>query len=259
MASSFLSPPNRYSLSDAVIGSVVQRAGPLYSRLGFTDESDSRAVQSYTKPRHTFSVGHADSYSPDALLSKRTDKYQPKSLIGQKRLPDLDSLADVATKRPVNMAQVIAEREQEQLPPQPVLRRKMRVSASRRERCRINQARYRKRQRKHAEDLDEGIRKVQEEIENLEAQRQTILRCAPTNESVWVVATEYFRLFRYGYMTPMEVLESPAPSSLASGGNNAKRFQRPEQSHAQLDFLKATMASDVTDGSAGEAFGTGCC
>ncbi|KAH7484931.1 uncharacterized protein KRP23_3985 [Phytophthora ramorum] len=130
MASSFLTPPNRYSLSDAVIGSVVQRAGPLYSRLGFTDESDSRAVQSYTKPRHTFSVGHADSYSPDALPSKRTDKYQPKCLIGQKRLPDLDSLADITTKRPVNMVQVIAEREQEQLPPQPVLRRNARVGVS---------------------------------------------------------------------------------------------------------------------------------
>ncbi|KAG3085236.1 hypothetical protein PI124_g18536 [Phytophthora idaei] len=109
----------------------------------------------------------------------------------------------------------------------------MKVSASRRQRCRINQARYRKR---HADNLDEGIRTLQEEIQELETHHQNIIRRAPMNESAWIVATEYFRLFRYGYMAPILAPQSLTPP-------------RPKkESHAQLDFLKATMAPDVTDG-----------
>ncbi|EGZ18073.1 hypothetical protein PHYSODRAFT_504287 [Phytophthora sojae] len=123
----------------------------------------------------------------------------------------------------------------------------MRVSASRRERCRINQARYRKRQRKHAEDLDNSIQELKEETQKLETKRQTILRCAPTNESVWMVATEYFRLFRQGYMAPMKVPDMFS-SSCISGTNDSHDMSRLKQAHAQLDFFRATMTPDVTDG-----------
>ncbi|OWZ05958.1 BZIP transcription factor [Phytophthora megakarya] len=79
---------------------------------------------------------------------------------------------------------------------------------------------------------------MQEEIQDLETTRQNILRRAPTNENVWVVATEYFRLFRHGYMAPVLV-----------GSESSSLFPRPKhESHTQLDFLKATMAHDVTDG-----------
>ncbi|EGZ18070.1 hypothetical protein PHYSODRAFT_499817 [Phytophthora sojae] len=123
----------------------------------------------------------------------------------------------------------------------------MKVSASRRERCRINQARYRQRQRQHEEELDQSIRQVQEEIQDLESQRQDILRCAPTNESVWVVATEYFRLFRYGFMAPLMVPESKSASVL-SKTNKTQNSTALKQSNVQLEFLKESMAEDVTDG-----------
>ncbi|KAF1778366.1 hypothetical protein GQ600_12359 [Phytophthora cactorum] len=89
----------------------------------------------------------------------------------------------------------------------------MKVSASRRERCRINQEIYRKR---HADNLDEGIRTLQEEIQELETHHHNAIRRAPMNESVWIVATEYFRLFRYGYMAPIVAPQSLTPPSRRS-------------------------------------------
>ncbi|ETK95267.1 hypothetical protein F441_01827 [Phytophthora nicotianae CJ01A1] len=229
MASSFLSPPNRYTLSDRVIGGVVQRR----NHLGLANENETRELASYTKPRQTFSFEDVESYPTEQLPPRRT--------IGQKRQPDLDNLADLALTRTTSVAPM--DTNQNDLTP-PTTGRKMKVSASRRERCRINQARYRKRQRQHAENLDESIRTLQEEIRELGTQRQNILRRAPTNESVWIIATEYFRLFRYGYIAPIMALESstslPTVCSLTVGSQR--------ESHAQLEFLKATMAPDVTDG-----------
>ncbi|KAE8881461.1 hypothetical protein PF005_g25179 [Phytophthora fragariae] len=79
---------------------------------------------------------------------------------------------------------------------------KLNVSASRREKCRINQARYRTRKRQHADKLDESIQQLQNEIQVLEAKRQVIEQSASTTQSVWVVATDYFRHFRHGFKAP---------------------------------------------------------
>ncbi|KAG6955793.1 hypothetical protein JG688_00011738 [Phytophthora aleatoria] len=175
MTSSFLLPPNRFSLSDTVIGGVVQRVAPLHD--------------------NNF-VGHKRQFA-----NVETDNVDEKFSLEPKR------------------------------------GRKMKISASRRERGRINQARYRQRQREHADNLNESIQLLQEEIKNLESQRQRIIRNAPTHQSVWSVATEYFRLFRHGYMTPMI---APDSSSVTS--------TKTMRQHVQLDFLKTKMAADVTDG-----------
>ncbi|KAE9075857.1 hypothetical protein PF010_g24136 [Phytophthora fragariae] len=103
-----------------------------------------------------------------------------------------------------------------------------------------------KRQRKHAEDLDSSIQQLRDEIQELETQRQVLLRCAPASESVWIVATEYFRLFRQGCMAPVKAPDMVSSSS----ANHSQAVSRLKQAHAQLDFLRATMSPDVTDGSA---------
>ncbi|ETM01723.1 hypothetical protein L917_01719 [Phytophthora nicotianae] len=180
MASSFLLPPNRFPLSDTVIGGAVQRVAPLHNN----------------------------------------------NFVGYKRQATNDIV-------------------EEEFSLEPKRERKMKVSASRRERCRINQARYRQRQREHENKLNASIQQLQGEIADLEAQRQLIIRRTPTDESAWIVATEYFRLFRHGYMTPKF-----APESTSSSTPPQKIRQ-----HVQLDFLKASMASDVTDGVIGGAEG----
>ncbi|POM63464.1 BZIP transcription factor [Phytophthora palmivora] len=228
---SFLCPPNTHSLSDNVIGGVVQRVSSFHGRYGMTDREATR----FTNPRQTYSSYPVDSYSTGRVA---VDRLPSSNVVGQKPLPNLESLADMATKRTKKMSHNTEEDHEMS----PTGGRKMKVSAARRERCRINQARYRKRQRQHEEELDNAIRKVQDQIDDLESQRQNILRCAPTNESVWVVATEYFRLFRYGYMTPMM---APEPSTTTT---TDKRERNTKQSHVQLEYLRATMAPDVTDG-----------
>lgn len=65
----------------------------------------------------------------------------------------------------------------------------MKVSASRRERCRVNQAKYRQRQWEHADELEASISELKEAIKDLEDQRGVILARIPTNPSLWVVAT----------------------------------------------------------------------
>ncbi|GMF45519.1 unnamed protein product [Phytophthora fragariaefolia] len=113
--------------------------------------------------------------------------------------------------------------------------RKLKTSPLRRERCRINQARYRLRQRQHTEYLANGIQQLKKEIDDLAIQQQKIINRSPTNNTVWGVASEYFCLFQRGYVPPSAV---PGSSSLAA----------PRQSSTQLEFLKSVMALDVTDG-----------
>ncbi|EGZ18072.1 hypothetical protein PHYSODRAFT_261472 [Phytophthora sojae] len=223
MSSSFLYPRDSYLLSDRR-GAVPHNSGPLHSRLGLTDEHDSREVQRYTKPRQTYPT----ESSP--------------SLVGRKRLPDVNPLADTSTK--LTAGRTLYRQEEEPVTPPTNDGRAVKAAATRRERCRINQARYRQRQRQYAENLDASLNALREEIQALELRRQSILRCAPTNESAWVVAMEYFRLFRYGFMAPMMV------PGVASSSEKRSTSSPPEQTDAQLDFLKATMASDVTDGDA---------
>ncbi|RLN85629.1 hypothetical protein BBO99_00000423 [Phytophthora kernoviae] len=62
----------------------------------------------------------------------------------------------------------------------------------------------------------------------------------PTNETVWNVAAEYFRLFRYGYVSPQMTVRTTS--------DDVSELMNSNKSHAQLDFLQSTMASDVTDG-----------
>eukprot|EP00644_Phytophthora_capsici_P015706 jgi/Phyca11/121681/e_gw1.44.87.1 len=102
-----------------------------------------------------------------------------------------------------------------------------------RERCRTNQARYRKKQQKYLTDLEAEVERLRDEIQKLEKQRQVISFDVPTKESVWNIAAEYFRLFRHGYIAPM-----------ASSGDGVTR-----PTNVQLEFLRATMAIDVVDGS----------
>ncbi|KAJ8538976.1 hypothetical protein ON010_g12896 [Phytophthora cinnamomi] len=66
----------------------------------------------------------------------------------------------------------------------------------RREQCRINQARYRLRQDRKVQLLNDTVVELREEIPLLELQRDRIL--FGTKQSVFNVVVEYFHLFRHG-------------------------------------------------------------
>ncbi|KAK1942262.1 hypothetical protein P3T76_006587 [Phytophthora citrophthora] len=93
----------------------------------------------------------------------------------------------------------------------------------RRQRRKIIQQRHQKKKARMAEELIDYVPKLREEVEKLKF-RHNSLKTRMTKNSIWSVASEYFRVFQHG-------------------------FPRLETSQAEaIVFLRATMASDVNIG-----------
>ncbi|KAK1930277.1 bZIP transcription factor 1 [Phytophthora citrophthora] len=107
------------------------------------------------------------------------------------------------------------------------------MSAAKREQSRMYQTRYRSKQRQHVEGLHVSINELEKEIQELTIQREELERCSPVYTSIWTVASEYFRVFRYGFKAPMI---KPMNTTLAV---------RPSEN--QMNFLLRAMAPGVTD------------
>ncbi|KAJ8546818.1 hypothetical protein ON010_g11416 [Phytophthora cinnamomi] len=69
---------------------------------------------------------------------------------------------------------------------------------SRRQRGRMHQERYRIRQRRGLQELEGSIQTLRQDIQQLRMEKQTTLVFLSTITTVWSVAAEYFRLFRFG-------------------------------------------------------------
>ncbi|EGZ08650.1 hypothetical protein PHYSODRAFT_318636 [Phytophthora sojae] len=100
----------------------------------------------------------------------------------------------------------------------------------RRKRKRMHQARYKQKHRELLADLEKTIETLKTEVQELELQYRLVSYSVPTNSTIWGVAAEYFRLFRHGVKAPITALP------------------RSSQYQVQCDFIQATMALDVTDG-----------
>ncbi|EGZ06949.1 hypothetical protein PHYSODRAFT_319586 [Phytophthora sojae] len=98
-----------------------------------------------------------------------------------------------------------------------------------RERRRLNQKRYRKKQRKLAEQLEIDNQQLRNEIERLHNQRNGLSCGISTKETLWSVAVEYFRVFRRGLHVPTTRLS-------------------PGDRIVELEFLRATMSQDLDAG-----------
>ncbi|POM75322.1 Hypothetical protein PHPALM_7589 [Phytophthora palmivora] len=96
---------------------------------------------------------------------------------------------------------------------------------------RMRQIRYRKKQQDYMVTLEEENRQLQHEIQTLEQRRRAIASAIPSEKTLWNVAVEYFRLFRYG----LRASDLPKQSS----------NPQDKTACAQLDFLRSTMAPNV--------------
>ncbi|KAG2987450.1 hypothetical protein PC123_g19431 [Phytophthora cactorum] len=76
------------------------------------------------------------------------------------------------------------------------------TKAANRERHRKNQERYRLRQKKMNIDLDHTIRKLRDEIQYLKSQRTSIYIGNSKHITLQNVVSEYFRVFRRGFVEP---------------------------------------------------------
>ncbi|ETL88516.1 hypothetical protein, variant 2 [Phytophthora nicotianae] len=107
----------------------------------------------------------------------------------------------------------------------------------RRQRNRMHQARYKMKQRQLVADLEAAVTHLRQEIQELEIQQRLLSYGLPTTTTIWNIAAEYFRLFRHGTKGSTMVENAhiePALNLL--------------HSQVQWDFMKTTMAPDVTDG-----------
>ncbi|OWZ00915.1 hypothetical protein PHMEG_00027795 [Phytophthora megakarya] len=98
----------------------------------------------------------------------------------------------------------------------------------RRELRRKRQIRYRRKKDDVAAFLDQITNRLQLEIEELQQRHHSILSGVPVKETLWYVAVQYFHQFRYGYQQSATATTGLAPL------------------HVQLEFLRATMALNVT-------------
>eukprot|EP00644_Phytophthora_capsici_P006000 jgi/Phyca11/97445/e_gw1.2.1209.1 len=79
-------------------------------------------------------------------------------------------------------------------------------------------------QRKKVEDLETGIQQLREQVQELKMKREVITAGVMSNTTIWNVAAEYFRMFRFGVRS------------------TASSFQ----AQVQRKFLYSTMVSNVT-------------
>lgn len=100
----------------------------------------------------------------------------------------------------------------------------------RRERNRMHQAHYKRRQSNKLTGLENSVDALKKEIQEMTLQRQVISAGVRANYTRWAVAAEYFRLFRNGI--------TGIPSTLNS---------IPVESSVQRKFLETTMAPDVVN------------
>ncbi|ETN19935.1 hypothetical protein PPTG_03047 [Phytophthora nicotianae INRA-310] len=209
MNTSTLFPPNREQFSDAVIGSLMQR------NEHYPSNNIQRTEWRTTKvSRQSYSAALATSALPavpNACKRLLSDKVCGQITISNER----KMRAGVDYSDAKHSADV----------------------ELRRQRNRMHQARYKMKQRQLVADLEAAVTHLRQEIQELEIQQRLLSYGLPTTTTIWNIAAEYFRLFRHGTKGSTMVENAhiePALNLL--------------HSQVQWDFMKTTMAPDVTDG-----------
>ncbi|KAG2993236.1 hypothetical protein JG687_00015541 [Phytophthora cactorum] len=212
-----LHPPTNRVLSDVVIGGVAQRSRnakvrgeqPYWSRYSV----EPREYSPESTGRY---YGMPDSQTSPAMDRKRK-RQEPSSPTASTLMLLAESSSDAAE---ISAHDPLAE----------VVKQDWFIEQQKhlREIRRIRQIRYRKKQQDYMETLEDKNRALQQEIDMLEQRRSAVAAAMPSEKTLWNVAVEYFRLFRYGLRA-----------------SDLSDRSRVSTASAQLDFLRSTMAPDV--------------
>ncbi|KAF4147512.1 hypothetical protein GN958_ATG03282 [Phytophthora infestans] len=237
MSSYTLLPPNSSALSDAVIGAVLQR-----STWNARDRTSNRignsaiVVQQSRRQTHRhepYNKQVKGAHESPAKVSVATSQKTVLSssvaqLIGQtdltsgrRRISCLSS--DLKTVQSIIESIQGADHYITTDLQQAIMTEALKKKIRHRERCRINQARYRQRQMQVETRIEDQINKLKAEIKDLE-RKSTDTVLPPSTPTNWALASEYFRLLNC-YMS--------SPGTLYKMASK---------------FLNDTMAADVIDG-----------
>ncbi|KAG7387439.1 hypothetical protein PHYPSEUDO_014087 [Phytophthora pseudosyringae] len=221
-------PPDSSVLSDTVIGHVMQRT-PWKTRGNATDLVRGGATRKETtadlayqqRPRcHTYRHAPYQKAVPaypiaaserptkipvetpkgTAILSSIADLIgQTDSSSGRKRASCLSS--DLKTANEIIASIQGANHNITAELQQAIVAEALKKKIRHRERCRINQARYRQRQMKVETKIEDVIAKLQHEIDELQTKCKNSSR-TPATPSTWALAFEYFRQFNVYVSSP---------------------------------------------------------
>eukprot|EP00644_Phytophthora_capsici_P015717 jgi/Phyca11/121630/e_gw1.44.84.1 len=116
-----------------------------------------------------------------------------------------------------------------------IKRKRIRLKTPRRrEQCRTNQARYRKKQVENAKTLEIAVEQLRQEVPKLELQHSRLV--STSKSSAWFVVAEYFHLFRNGVRRPDQISSGP------------EAWLQQSEAEQQRAFLRSSMAEDIVLG-----------
>ncbi|ETP11564.1 hypothetical protein F441_12921 [Phytophthora nicotianae CJ01A1] len=222
MKVSTLFPPNREHVSDVVIGSVILRSEHYYNYY-----------------RNDTSEWRTDRCSPTSSSSSAADIKSGLDFIDASRLPGITGHKRAHTDT-LNCRTPYSELHQAHAVSSAIdFEAKYAAELEfRRRRNRIHKARYKMKQRKLEMDLVESVANLKDEVQELKMQYRLLSYRIPTTTTIWVIAAEYFRLFRHGIKGPVIKKEPVLTATTTSLTIN----------QAQRHFIETVMADDVTDG-----------
>ncbi|ETP04825.1 hypothetical protein F441_18483, partial [Phytophthora nicotianae CJ01A1] len=201
-----LHPPGFHELSVNVIGCVVQRS------LSSRDRSGGGRVAGY----YCNDQLQTRSILPNCSTTKEHTTSNAANLSNSRQAPVGQATRVTPTKHRDTKQYKLSGRRKSK-----VQTGSTTMTERRREYYRMKQQRYRDRQRQCEEELESSTRQLTEEINQLKRHRDQLTFQAPRNLTIWIVATEYLRIFSRGVFTRDDI----NPNDLA--------------------LLDATMARDV--------------
>ncbi|ETN04855.1 hypothetical protein PPTG_14615 [Phytophthora nicotianae INRA-310] len=235
-----LEPPNCQALSDTVIRDVLQRAWTP-ERHAIRDIEKKIASKSDQQPNPS-ETAVADTpkrfsspkqHEPPAIASRNTN-----NLPGRKR-----SSKSLTTEEVMQLVAAQIKTTDLEAQPRYLANLAHASEALYKERRRLNQIRYRKKQQENMEHLEEDVQTLQQEIHRLTQRHQNAVIGISSPQSVWVVATEYFWLFQNGFKNPPEAMNTFALNFLCkSMAPDTKRLEKKVASNT----LEVTTVISVT-------------
>ncbi|KAK1940806.1 bZIP transcription factor 1 [Phytophthora citrophthora] len=212
MNASTLNPPNSQAFSDTVIGHVVQRSSRQRSheedRRSYQPRTLHRQEAPYQRMKQGYPIDSSeipikverDTTAGAAILSSVAGLIGATDVSsGRKRVSCLTSDLKTVNKLIASIQgtnhHITAELQQA------VVAEALKKKIRHRERCRINQARYRERQMKAENTVEDAIAKLKSEIKDLETKSKDSSRI-PTTPTMWALVSEYFRQFNYYVSSP---------------------------------------------------------
>ncbi|ETI39266.1 hypothetical protein L915_14685 [Phytophthora nicotianae] len=216
-----LRPPNSHTLNDAVIYGTVEAKRPARN----IELAKVQYPQHCRTSEHVLSTElartHLGEHGAAVAINRPITTSRMPSLMNTEQQTLTSDSRDATAITIQTMPETVRSSNPYEATIQQVIAERERIRTLRRER----QIRYRKKKHEYMLSLEAETKILRERIKILSQRKSALSAIDATQQNVWNVAVEYFKLFRYG-------LSANGQSSTSKGST-------------QLDFLRSSMSPDV--------------